>query len=395
MESKQEVIVGVLFLAALTLLGIFTIMISDYNPFVSEEVWEVWFEDVGGLRKGDEVRSMGVEVGRVRRVIIDNFKVVVRLGLHEELPFYEDGKISIELTSPLGGRFVDIDPGSPHLARVDTAKPLKGQKPAQDISTALSNLIEDISESDGTIAKLIRDPQVYDDIAAITQSIRQVSQDISEGKGLIGKLTAEDSEAVYEDLEAIAASIRQASDELAEKRGTLGKLIYDDALYAQLDAASKSIEKITADLEAGKGTLGKLLTEDELHDSIASIAKSIEDGEGILGQLVKNEQAGEEFNRIIANLDEITTAMQQGEGTLGKLLRDDQVYADAAEMMGALKEAADKIAQGEGTIGKLITKDELYVKIDRLVSEITAAAEDYREAAPITAFSAAIFAGFR
>ncbi len=395
MKPTKEVLVGTIFLIGVILLGAFTIIVSDYDPFRKMVEWQILFDDVRGLKEGNEVRASGVEIGKVTNIELKDGRALVTIRISRDLPLYENGELSIESVSPLGGKFVGIAPGGPTAAKHDLTDILQGEPPPEDIVNALNKFVRDMREGSGTIPRLLRDEDVYNDIKEITGSIKEVTRNIKEGKGFIGKITGPDSEKLYADVEQVVASVREAAEQIRQKKGTLGKIIYDDALYDQLDAATKSIQTITADIEAGKGTLGKLLTDEELYNNIIEITRSIESGEGVIAQLINDEKMGREVKELVDNLNKIAASVQNGEGTLGKLITDGQMYEDAAEMMASLKEAASKITSGKGTIAKLINESELYFKIERLVTELTEATEDAREAAPITAFATVLLAGFR
>ena len=103
MNITKEVIVGIIFLVGIIVLGIFTITVSDYNPFRDEELLQIHFSDVQGLKVGDEVRTAGIEIGKVRKVELTNGEATVTIGLHIDVPIYENAQFDIESVSPLGG----------------------------------------------------------------------------------------------------------------------------------------------------------------------------------------------------------------------------------------------------------------------------------------------------
>jgi len=395
MGTAKEILVGAIFLIAIIVLCIFTIIVSDYRPFRAEVLWDVQFTDVRGLKVGDEVRASGLQVGKVKKLALANGGVLVTMRLYKPLNYYSTGRITIENVTPLGGKFINIDTGHPPAAAADITKALVGETPPEDIATSLNKLVKDIREGQGTFAMLIRDGAVYKDIKNITGTLSNFADDVKDGKGFVGRLASADSEKIYADIEAVVASVRAASDQISDKKGTVGKLIYDDALYVQLDQASKSIQEITADLRAGKGTVGKLLTDEKLYNDIRDITDSINSGKGVIGKLVKDEQMGKDLAALVVNLNAIAASIQNGEGTIGALVKDKRLYDEAVKTVTSIRSITEKIASGEGTVGKLIYDQTLYTKIDRLVMELTEATEDVREAAPITAFATLLLAGFR
>ena len=102
-----------------------------------------------------------------------------------------------------------------------------------------------------------------------------------------------------------------------------------------------------------------------------------------------------EFSRLFkaraSKVDLIVSRLAEGEGTLGKLLTDDQLHEDVAATVASIREVADKVAAGEGTLGKLLAEDELYVELQRALRTVNRSLEEFREVAPITAFSNVLF----
>ena len=394
MTTTKEVIVGAVFLVAIVVLGIFTIMISDFVPFRPQIIWKAKFGNVRGLKEGDEVRAAGVAIGKVKKLELVDGKVIVSLLLRRKLPYYEDGRITIESVTPLGGKFVNIESGNPPR-KVDTKQVLTGENPPEDVATALNNFVKEIREGRGTIPRLLREGDIYEDIKTITSDLRGVTADIKAGKGVVGKLLSPGSEKVYTDLDQIVSSIRDVTDQIAQKKGTVGRLIYDDTLYTQLDSATRSVQQIADDVRAGKGTLGKLVTDDQIYNNVRDITQSIKSGDGVIGKLVSDKKMAQDLEKLVQNLGSISGSIDRGEGTIGALMKDKRLYEEVLRTVAAVRATAEKIASGEGTVGKLIFDQTLYTKVDRLVMELTEATEDLREAAPITAFATLLLAGFR
>jgi fructose-bisphosphate aldolase class 1 len=63
--------------------------------------------------------------------------------------------------------------------------------------------------------------------------------------------------------------------------------------------------------------------------------------------------------------------------------------------MDTLGKVADDIAAGKGTVGKLLTDSGLHDTALKVLKQISQAIEDAREQAPVSAFTGALFGGFR
>lgn len=257
-ETSIEVTVGAFMFMILLALGFFTIVLSRENVFRKNYSMVVVFQDVRGLREGDNVFVRGVDVGKIKTLEIEPSGVRVRVTLDQDVVLYEDYSVEILPSSVLGGRFLNINVGSVEKPVVPAGTVLRGKMPADliDEATRAAKLIREaleeggiienlktsmaqikeittkLNEGEGTIGKLLTDRKVYDDISEITANLKDVSQRLGEGKGTLGKLLSED-DTLYNDLSAAAASIREITDQIAKGEGTLGKLTKDDELYQE------------------------------------------------------------------------------------------------------------------------------------------------------------------
>ncbi len=128
-QLSHNLMVGLLFFAALAMLAFFTI-VSEDGPFASQGKQIVAFFDTAeGIKAGSRVTVVGVPSGLVRSVdlvpVDANRKfvgadspekvgqrVALTIELTKELVFYENYSIDIKAASLLGGRIVAIYPGS-------------------------------------------------------------------------------------------------------------------------------------------------------------------------------------------------------------------------------------------------------------------------------------------
>ncbi|MDD4357092.1 MAG: outer membrane lipid asymmetry maintenance protein MlaD, partial [Smithellaceae bacterium] len=71
------------------------------------------FTTVAGLRKGSPVNILGIDVGRVERIIMDqeNLRAVVELRIKNDIKIYDDAIASIKTEGLIGDKYLSIDPG--------------------------------------------------------------------------------------------------------------------------------------------------------------------------------------------------------------------------------------------------------------------------------------------
>ena len=71
------------------------------------------FTTVSGLRAGSPVDMLGIEVGRVERLTMDqeDQKAVVEIRIQKDIKVYDDAIASIKTEGLIGDMFLSIDPG--------------------------------------------------------------------------------------------------------------------------------------------------------------------------------------------------------------------------------------------------------------------------------------------
>lgn len=121
-----ELLIGSLIFCAIGVLAYFSLHLGQVD-LVGEEGYTVQaaFTTVGGLQTGAAVELAGVEIGRVEKVDLDNYRARVKLKIQDSIPLYEDAKAAIKTKGLIGERYVEISPGR-------GAKPLESGGQIQD-----------------------------------------------------------------------------------------------------------------------------------------------------------------------------------------------------------------------------------------------------------------------
>src|SRR5512143_2915290 len=110
---KQEVGVGALVLAGLTLFVVGLFWFSGRSIRHKGVYAHVVFSNVAGLKEGDPVLVSGVKKGRVSKVNLERMgRVTVTLELSGDVRPKSDAAASIESLDFFGTKFIDYFPGS-------------------------------------------------------------------------------------------------------------------------------------------------------------------------------------------------------------------------------------------------------------------------------------------
>ena len=107
-----ELAVGIFMIIGILCLGYLSIKLGKMEVF-GDEGYEIQaiFSNSGGLKSGSSVVIAGVEVGRVKRVILDDYEAKIFLNLPLNLKIQEDAIASIKTKGLIGEKYVEITPG--------------------------------------------------------------------------------------------------------------------------------------------------------------------------------------------------------------------------------------------------------------------------------------------
>ena len=255
----MEVTVGAFMFMILLALGFFTIVLSRQNIFRPSYRMDVVFENVKGLREGDNVFVRGVSIGKIKTLQIKPDGVHISVNLEQPVELHEDYAIEILPSSVLGGRYLNIYEGSHSTPEIPKGAVVKGLTPI--------DLIDEATKTTQLIKKALIEGGIIENLKTTMAQLNEVTAKLSRGEGTIGKLLTDDK--VYEDLHDITANLKDISERAAKGKGTIGKLLSeDDQLYNNLAEAFASIKTIATSIEKGDGTVGKLVKDDKLYNEL-------------------------------------------------------------------------------------------------------------------------------
>ncbi len=248
------------------------------------------FNNVNGLKLGNNVRYAGINVGTVKEIVMVNdsticVDIVIEEGIRKHMK--ENAFAIIGSDGLVGSMVVNIFPGDGKgmmLKEGDTILSVR-MKSTTDIMSTLSITNENAAE--------------------LSKELLKITHNINEGKGTLGLLV--NDEAMGQDLKETISNLNTASHE-----------------------ASKVIEEI-------KGVVNAAGKEDNvlnvmLNDSIAAAQ---------LRSIIANlEQSSESVNLVIENLNEVIVTVKEGEGAINYLVTDTVLVQDIDETVKNIKQGS-------------------------------------------------------
>jgi len=113
-KYSKETVVGLFILIRLVCVAYMAIKLGNVSIF-GDDTYTLYarFNKVTGLRAGNPVNMLGLEVGRVSGLAIDQEKqkAVVAMKIKKGLKIYDDAIASIKTEGLIGDKYVDIDAG--------------------------------------------------------------------------------------------------------------------------------------------------------------------------------------------------------------------------------------------------------------------------------------------
>ena len=113
-KYSKETIVGIFVFIGLLGITYMTVKLGNV-AIIGDNSYSLFarFTSVSGLRVGSAVQMLGLEVGRVERLTMnqEDQVAVVEFKIKKDVMVYEDAMASIKTEGLIGDKYVQIDPG--------------------------------------------------------------------------------------------------------------------------------------------------------------------------------------------------------------------------------------------------------------------------------------------
>jgi len=139
-KYTMETTVGIFLVFGLILIGYMTVNLGHVS-FLGDDSYPLSarFTTVSGLRTGSPVLMLGLEVGKVGKLTMDqeNQKAAVEVRIQNGIKIYDDAIVSIKTEGLIGGMYLSIDPGGAGTL-LNPGETITETQPAVDIVDLIS-----------------------------------------------------------------------------------------------------------------------------------------------------------------------------------------------------------------------------------------------------------------
>lgn len=288
-ESKRNVLVGLfIFLGLLIfIVGIF-VLGGQQKSFVKSLRVNAVFNDIGGLKPGNNVWFSGVKIGTVKTIkFFGSSQVEVSMRIEQTAQAYIRKDASAKLSSDglIGNKLIVIFGGNPKTPEIEDGDILRVQK---DLST--DDIMKTFQENN-------------ENLIGITSNFKKLSADMVKGKGTAGALLADSNLATS--FRAIVTNLQKTTRTSAQLAGQLGlftaKLNTKGGLADKLMTDTSVFNKLSATAEQLKQTASKATV---ITDNLSKASNKLNSTDNAMGLLLNDAKTAEQVKKTMGNLEE-------------------------------------------------------------------------------------------
>jgi phospholipid/cholesterol/gamma-HCH transport system substrate-binding protein len=104
--------VGIFLIAGLLSIFYLSVRLGDVNLFGTKQyAIKARFANISGLKEGATVEIAGVTVGKISKILLEDYEASVELLIDPEVKLQEDSIASIRTQGIIGDKYIKINPG--------------------------------------------------------------------------------------------------------------------------------------------------------------------------------------------------------------------------------------------------------------------------------------------
>jgi phospholipid/cholesterol/gamma-HCH transport system substrate-binding protein len=292
-QKKRSVIVGLFILLGLLFLIGGILMVGNLHDTFKQKMLIVsLFDDVSGLKKGNNVWFSGVKIGTVNELHFygkSQVEVIMNIETKSQQYIRKDAKVKISSDGFIGNKILIIYGGTSTSGAVREGDTLAVEK-----TFSSDDMINTLQENNKNLF-------------AITSDFKTISSKLAKGDGTVGKLLNDNS--VYEHINAATISLQAASATAQQLVGSLAKF------SSGLNKKGTLANELTTDTLVFKSVKASVLQLQRIADTatafITNLKKAGNNPHTSIGVLLHDEEAGARLKETIKNLESSSVKLNE------------------------------------------------------------------------------------
>jgi len=291
--NRRAVIVGLfVLLGILFFIGGILMVGNLHETFKSKMEVVSLFDDVSGLKKGNNVWFSGVKIGTVSNLRFygtSQVEVTMKIEIKAQQYIRKDAKVKISSDGIIGNKILIIYGGTPVAPEVQEGDTLGVEK-----TFTSEDMINTLQENNKNFL-------------AITGDFKEISKKLAAGEGTIGKLLTDD--AIYTHINAATASLQVASAKAEQLAGSLV------TFSSNLNKKGTLANELTTDTVVFKSVKASVLQLQQMADTasafVADLKKVAGNPNSSIGVLLRDEESGARIKETIKNLESSSVKLDE------------------------------------------------------------------------------------
>ncbi|MEE9615028.1 MAG: MlaD family protein [Thermodesulfobacteriota bacterium] len=306
LKLTPEAKVGLFVFIGIILLAYMSMRVGGFT-FGGDEGYtlNVKLKNAGGLDQNASVQVAGVEVGRIKEIMLDNYKAKIILQMKPGIKIGRDFTAVLTTKGLLGEKYLELIPGSPDspfLEEGDEITRVLTYTDMDKLLTVLSDVATDVKQVTASLASVLGGDEgettlrnIVTNIESITEKANSIMARNDEKLSNVVDNLEEFTRVLREETPGIASSLKQVADNLnsviEENRG-------------DIRAGVESLRVASVRLEETMETVNRIAPEVESTiSSIGSVAEKIDRGEGTIGKLVNEDSLYRNLDKTVAGIN--------------------------------------------------------------------------------------------
>ncbi|MBI5599729.1 MAG: MCE family protein [Deltaproteobacteria bacterium] len=254
----------------------------------------VRLDSAAGLDKDASVKIAGVEVGRVKDIILEGHKAKLILRVRPDVKVGKDFVAVLKTSGLLGERYLELLPGSPnapYLANGEEITRVMTYTDMDKLINILSEVAVDIKSVTASMSQAFGSREGEEKLKNIVSNLEEITVSVN----AVIQQNDEKFSSTMTNFEDFSSSLRDVSRSL-------------NALIAEnkddLRAGVENLRRASVKLEEAMDTISKVAPEvKNTVSSIGSIAKKIDQGQGTIGKLINEPTTHDEINKTLTGIN--------------------------------------------------------------------------------------------
>jgi len=304
--------VGALLIAAVVAAAVLWRTLFQRQSTAGSYVVHALFRDATGLVPRSRVLTAGIPVGEIESIRLEGGMARVDLRIRSGVRLYRNAAVTKRAVSMLGEFLLTVAPGTADRAEL---------KPGERIPAVLEG-----SNTD----------EILNNVAAITERVRVVSERVSDAFG---------SQQTTDDLRSTLRNIAQMTAEL------------NRAVRSNADAVTHTVQNVDRITTQSQPDIAATLA--NLRESTDRLAQILGRGQGREDNTVTQVQeaagniaaATRDLREALGHVNQTAAAIDRGEGTAGRLLRDETLIDEVQGAAQGINDLVGPIARLQTIVG--------------------------------------------